>query len=591
MKCTHVMKPLQLPRIAKNRYAAIFAASAVLGLPCMAGSGSIFVDLELSLVVDVSGSVNNEEYALQMEGYALAFENPALHARVAGGREGQIAVNLIQFSSSAAESIPWTLLDSATSSNAFAAQIRAATRLFFGGTSPDTGITLAASSLFSNNFESGRQVIDVSGDGAGFDLDDRAARDAALAAGVDTINGLPILTDDPNLGEYYENNIVGGDDAFVQAADSFEDFEASVLEKLTRELGGDSSESARLVSSTLRSTSISSARATTRDVGDRLFRMRAGRPQVMQQAAPAYADPGPKGGMSAKSSKSPIMMPAETRNWEVYGSVFAYTEDQDQQVLTSRSVTGAPIRTLVHPDTSVDIFGGNAGFEYRFNERWSAGFALAASSTDVDMTFVGNSDIDTVALVPYVSYYQTNAFAGADLYADAMYVYGMNEYDISRITGGGIASGSPDGDYHQIEVTTGLNFRAGTLVHGPYASLRWLDGTIDSYTETGPGAGAFPSSDYESLATNLGYQVSYPIQLSGGVLVPQGRAAWEHEFEDQQNAAFGLPGGEIDEDVAVLGTGIGYYMTSHWNVVLDYEARLGSENQSHYVGLKAGYEF
>lgn len=586
------MKPLQIPRNAKNRYAAIFAASAVLGLPCMAGSGSILVDLELSLVVDVSGSVDNQEYALQMEGYALAFENPALHARVAGGREGQIAVNLIQFSSSAAESIPWTLLDSAASSNAFAAQIRAATRLFFGGTSPDTGITLATSSLFSNNFESGRQVIDVSGDGAGSSFSDQAARDAALAAGVDTINGLPILTDDPNLGEYYENNIVGGDDAFVQAADSFEDFEASVLEKLTRELGGDSSESARLVTSTLRSASITSARATTRDVGDRLFRMRAGRPQAMQQAAaPAYVDPGPKGGMSAKSSKSPIVMPVESRNWEVYGSVFAFTEDQDQQVVTGRTVTGAPIRTLVHPDTSVDIFGGNAGFEYRFNERWSAGFALGASSTDVDMTFVGNSDIDTLALVPYVSYYQANAFAGADLYADAMYVYGMNEYDINRITGGGIASGSPDGDYHQIEVTTGLNFRAGTLVHGPYASLRWLDGTVDSYTETGPGAGAFPSSDYESLATNLGYQVSYPIQLSGGVLVPQGRAAWEHEFEDQQNAAFGLPGGEIDEDVAVLGTGIGYYMTSFWNVVLDYEARLGSENQSHYVGLKAGYEF
>jgi outer membrane autotransporter protein len=239
----------------------------------------------------------------------------------------------------------------------------------------------------------------------------------------------------------------------------------------------------------------------------------------------------------------------------------------------------------------VDIFGGSAGFEYRFNERWSTGFALAASSTDVDMTFVGNSDIDTIALVPYVSYYQANAFAGADLYADAMYVYGMNEYDINRISGGGIASGSPDGDYHQIEVTSGLNFRAGTLVHGPYASLRWMDGTIDSYTETGPGAAAFPSSDYESLATNLGYQVSYPIQMSGGVLVPQGRAAWEHEFEDQQNAAFGLPGGEIDEDIAVLGAGLGYYMTSHWNVVLDYEARLGSENQSHYVGLKAGYEF
>jgi uncharacterized protein YhjY with autotransporter beta-barrel domain len=583
------MNPL---RKTKSCYAALFGAAAALGLPCLGGPASIIVDLELSLVVDVSGSVDTNEYNLQMEGYALAFENPALHARIGAGRQGQIAVNLIQFSSSAAESIPWTLIDSASSSNAFAAQVRAASRLFGGGTDPDTGITLATSSIFSNSFESARQVIDVSGDGAGSAFADQAARDAALAAGVDTINGLPILTDDPNLDDYYLANIVGGDGAFVEAADSFEDFEASVLEKLTRELGGDSGDSGRLVSSTLRATSITAARATTRDVGDRLFRMRAGRPQAMQQAQAAPAHSDAKGGMSsAKEPASPIVMPAETRPWEIYGSVFAFTEDQDEQSIITRTVTGAPLRTTVHPDTSIDIFGGNAGFEYRFNERWSAGFAIGASSTDVDMTFVGSSDIDTLALVPYVSYYQANVFAGADLYADLMYAYGMNDYDVRRITPGGIATGSPDGDYQQLELTSGLNFRSGSLVHGPYASLRWLDGTIDSYTEVGPGAGLFPESDFESLATNLGYQVSYPITLSGGVLVPQGRAAWEHEFEDQQNAAFGLPGGEIDEDLAILGAGIGYYMLCGWNVVLDYEARLGSETQSHYVGLKAGYEF
>jgi uncharacterized protein YhjY with autotransporter beta-barrel domain len=579
------MKPLVTPKNPKNRYAAIFATAAALGLPCMAGTSSILADLELSLVTDVSGSVDETEYNLQMDGYAQAFRNSLLHSAIGRGQQGQIAVNLIFFDNFASEGIGWTILANASDANAFADLLDNIVRPSSGGTNPASGIDLATTSIFGNNIQSTRQVIDVSGDGAGSASADQAARDAALAAGVDTINGLPI--GDQALADYYAANIVGGTGAFVTPAANFADFEASILEKLTREIGGDSGDSGRLVTSTLRSTSISSARATTRDVGDRLFRMRAGRPQAAQQAAPAYVDPGPKGGMSAKGSNSPIVMPAETRDWEVYGSVFAYTEDQDQQ---SAFRPGA-VPLLVHPDTSVDIFGGSAGFEYRFNERWSAGFALAASSTDVDMTFVGNSDIDTIALVPYVSYYQANAFAGADLYADAMYVYGMNEYDINRISGGGIASGSPDGDYHQIEVTSGLNFRAGTLVHGPYASLRWMDGTIDSYTETGPGAAAFPSSDYESLATNLGYQVSYPIQMSGGVLVPQGRAAWEHEFEDQQNAAFGLPGGEIDEDIAVLGAGLGYYMTSHWNVVLDYEARLGSENQSHYVGLKAGYEF
>ena len=109
--------------------------------------------------------------------------------------------------------------------------------------------------------------------------------------------------------------------------------------------------------------------------------------------------------------------------------------------------------------------------------------------------------------------------------------------------------------------------------------------------EVGPGAAVFPDSDYESLATQLGYQASYVMQMGSGVLVPQVRAAWEHEFEADQGNFAGIPVGQLDEDLAVLGAGVGYYMNCGWNVVLDYEARLGEESQSHYVGLKAGVEF
>jgi outer membrane autotransporter protein len=167
----------------------------------------------------------------------------------------------------------------------------------------------------------------------------------------------------------------------------------------------------------------------------------------------------------------------------------------------------------------------------------------------------------------------------------------MTEYDITRLAGGGFAGGSPDGDFNQLEFTTGLNFKSGALVHGPYASLRWLDGTVDAYTEAGPGGALFPSSDYESLATNLGYQVSYPIAMGAGVLVPQARLAWEHEFEDDQGSVLGLPGTEIDEDLAVVGAGIGFWFNNGWNVIADYEGRFGDNTTGNYIGLKAGYEF
>jgi uncharacterized protein YhjY with autotransporter beta-barrel domain len=344
-----------------------------------------------------------------------------------------------------------------------------------------------------------------------------------------------------------------------------------------------------LVNSGIGHAALTSARTTTRDVGDRLFRMRAGlRPMehtVQEEVGPAM---GSKGGMA------PMTRTVSSMNcWEIYGSLFYYTEDQDSQLQRVPGIVGGPnggLR-LVHPSTELDIFGGTVGIERHLNENWSLGFAVSGSKTDVDMTFAGSSDIDTIAVTPYVSYYQADLLGAADFWADLMYSHGFHEFDINRLTGLGLASGSPDADTDQLEFTTGVNFQSGNLTHGPYAGLRWIDGSIDPYTEVGPGGGFFPEQDLESLVSILGYQLSFPVQTGAGTLVPQVRGAWEHEFEDDANNLFGFPLGERDEDAAVLGAGIGYYFNSGWNTVLDYEARLSSNVEGHYVSLKVGKEF
>ncbi|WP_193212494.1 autotransporter outer membrane beta-barrel domain-containing protein [Luteolibacter marinus] len=340
------------------------------------------------------------------------------------------------------------------------------------------------------------------------------------------------------------------------------------------------------------SAALSTARATTRDVGDRLFRMRAGlRPMTTTEETVVDGATDSKGGMS----KTPITRTVTSmRCWEIYGSLFYYTENQDRQVLVvNQNVPGAlrGTRVLGNPGTDVDIFGGNVGIERHFNENWSAGFAVGGASTDVDMSFFGSSDIDSLTLTPYISFYEADMLGSADFWADLMYSHGFHDFDLRRASFGGFASASPEADTDQVEFTTGLNFQSGSVTHGPFAGLRWIDGSIDAYTEVGPGAGFFPEQDIESLASILGYQLSFPIQLTGGTLVPQVRAAWEHEFEDDGNVLFGFPLGEPDEDVAVLGTGIGFYCNSGWNAVLDYEARLSSHVEGHYVGLKVGKEF
>jgi uncharacterized protein YhjY with autotransporter beta-barrel domain len=349
-------------------------------------------------------------------------------------------------------------------------------------------------------------------------------------------------------------------------------------------------DSGLLLASGVGNAALSTARATTRDVGDRLFAMRAGILPVSETTQTTAGAADPKGGMA-----SPITRTVSHLNcWEIYGSIYYYSEEQDAQYGVIPGVVGGPNGGLaqIHPNTDVDVFGGNVGIKHNFSENWSAGLALGFATTDVDTTFSGTSDTDTFAVTPYISYYNTDAFGSADYWADLMYSHGFNDMDIHRFTGAGLASASPEADTDQLEFTTGVNFGSGNVVHGPYGGLRWIDGSVDSYTEIGTGGGAlFPEQDLESLASTLGYQASFPIRMTHGTLVPQIRGAWEHEFEDDANVLFGVPLGERDEDVAVLGAGLGFYCQSGWNAVLDYEARLSSNIEGHYVALKIGKEF
>jgi Protein of unknown function (DUF1194) len=81
-----------------------------------------------------------------------------------------------------------------------------------------------------------RRVIDISGDGRNNRGRSSAeARDDAVRAGV-TINGLPILAVEPDLEEFYRDNVIGGPGAFVIPAASFETFADAILKKLVIEI-------------------------------------------------------------------------------------------------------------------------------------------------------------------------------------------------------------------------------------------------------------------------------------------------------------------------------------------------------------------
>jgi hypothetical protein len=117
-----------------------------------------------------------------------------------------------------------------------------------GRTSISTGIDFAMTQLGRAPFKAERRIIDISGDGthnSGRDV--RAARDAAVAAGV-TINALVILSAVPlprfpehthppgGLPNYFRQNVIGGEGAFLMVAESFQTFGRAIISKLIAEI-------------------------------------------------------------------------------------------------------------------------------------------------------------------------------------------------------------------------------------------------------------------------------------------------------------------------------------------------------------------
>jgi len=198
------------------------------------------VDVELQLLIDISGSVNSSEYQLQMDGYKAAFESSNVQSAIINGTNGKVAVQLIMWSGASQQEvmIDWTLVDSPATSSAFASAIETLARPFSGMTAIGNAINYGYTHFETNGFQGLSQVIDVSGDGtsnSGMSPED--ARDNAIAAGIDKINGI-VITSNQKVIDEYENKVVAGNNAFLLAPTTFEEFQSAIEVKIASEIEG-----------------------------------------------------------------------------------------------------------------------------------------------------------------------------------------------------------------------------------------------------------------------------------------------------------------------------------------------------------------
>jgi hypothetical protein len=233
--------------------AVMLACAASQSSAARAASAPVPVDTAVVLAADVSRSIDDEEFALERRGYAHAIQSRQLIDAISTGPHGAIALAYVEWAGDGEERVvvDWAVIRNLADARAFAAALTAAPRSYFGRTAIGAAIDVSFALFAESAFETGRRVIDVSGDGTSNQgRPPTAARDAAVGAGA-VINGLAIFnrkaaalggylamhTNPPGgLAQYYRENVIGGSGAFVVQIDDFRTFGDAMMRKLVNEI-------------------------------------------------------------------------------------------------------------------------------------------------------------------------------------------------------------------------------------------------------------------------------------------------------------------------------------------------------------------
>lgn len=227
---------------------AVLAAPAILGAavgPAEAQEAAGAVDLLLVLAVDASGSIDQDEFALQRDGIAGAVTHPAVLAAIRSKPRGAIGIAMVEWGSpgGAETVVGWQRVSDPASAAVAAAALRDAPRSMQSFNAIGDALVLSGALLAAAPWRAAERTIDVSGDGPDMRslVPARAARDALVADGV-VVNGLAIEAGsnwrDGRLAALYERDVMGGPGAFVLRAEDRRDFARAMRAKLIREIAG-----------------------------------------------------------------------------------------------------------------------------------------------------------------------------------------------------------------------------------------------------------------------------------------------------------------------------------------------------------------
>lgn len=276
-----------------------------------------------------------------------------------------------------------------------------------------------------------------------------------------------------------------------------------------------------------------------------------------------------------------------------------------------------------------DIYGGTLGADYRL--AGGARIGLMVSYSKYKLTFDAEPSSANFVTAPNAGGHKSEtisvtAFAAANLaenvWLDAAAGYGWSDNDFRRNAvfradtpadrqpNVAVATtGSAKGRQWFMTVGLGYDFASGPLSIGPYLRGRYSHSHINGYEEKESGAATglimdISEQEAESLAGIIGARASYAISASWGVIVPQGRLEFEHEFEDDARTTItrfaldpnGVPlpvtSAAPDRNHFNAGLSLSFILPNGVIPYIDYEALLGySDFTRHRVSAGLRLEF
>lgn len=204
--------------------------------PGLAGAGTCRIALALGL--DVSRSVNAQDYAIQRDGLIAALTDPSVRQAFLGG-SAPVALAIYEWSGQDDQRLifPWRLIERDADLNAAALALQPLQRPEKPqSTALGAALRYGGALMQEAPPECQAHVLDISGDGRNNDGAEPEVIYRRYDFGALTVNGLAIGEHERDLPKYFERYLIRGPGAFVEKAPSHADFPAAIRRKIIREL-------------------------------------------------------------------------------------------------------------------------------------------------------------------------------------------------------------------------------------------------------------------------------------------------------------------------------------------------------------------